>query len=189
MNPLEPLAPLSDDDRDMIARQAATMERRNRPVHLCFIAGAAMLITFLVLVLGVVRYREASNRANLERANLVSLQNIGAEIDALKARQSETGDQYAPVTGLQTRLETLAVDLGIAKPALPKETRDRNTQPRTQRMKLTYQMHHATPAPVFSWMERALREVPGLEIFELKITPRTHDWQFDVTFARWESTP
>ncbi len=40
-----------------------------------------------------------------------------------------------------------------------------------------------------SWMERAVRETPGLEIFELKVSPRTNDWQFDVTFARWESTP
>lgn len=189
MNPVEPQVPLGEDDRDMIARYASTAERRNRPAHLCVIAGGALLITFVALAFGVTRYREASNRAQRERANLVTLQDIGAQIDALKARQSQTENPLQPLTGLQTKLETSAVELGIAKPGLPRETRDRSTVPKTQRMKLAYQVHHATPGPVFSWMERALRETPGLEVFELKVSPRTNDWQFDVTFARWESTP
>ncbi|MCC6286142.1 MAG: hypothetical protein IT439_12725 [Phycisphaerales bacterium] len=189
MNPLEPAAALSEDDRDLMARLAATAERRNRPAHLCVIAGAVMVIAFVALVFGVMKYRGASERARRERANLVTLQEIGAEIDALKARENQQTDPLAPLTGLQTKLETFAVELGLAKPGLPRETRDRSTIPKTQRVKLAYQVHHATPGPVFSWMERAVRETPGLEIFELKVSPRTNDWQFDVTFARWESTP
>jgi hypothetical protein len=37
-------------------------------------------------------------------------------------------------------------------------------------------------------VEIATRDVPGLEVYSVRIRPETNQWDLNVTFSRWERT-
>ncbi|MFZ4574271.1 MAG: hypothetical protein ACOYN0_07720, partial [Phycisphaerales bacterium] len=49
-----------------------------------------------------------------------------------------------------------------------------------------YTVQNEDLPPLLDWMRRAPAAVPGLEVYQVKLTPRPADWQLQVTFSRWE---
>ncbi|MCW5754854.1 MAG: hypothetical protein KIT24_09140 [Phycisphaeraceae bacterium] len=181
------LPALTHDQRQDLAEAAVFAERRNRPRHLVMLGLLLLVVSGLALIWGLSSYRGARTEADRERNNVFRLKQLAAMHDALTRTKADpvAGPPYAPVPNLQTRLEGLATGVGLPRPPLPQERRDR-AQAGAQSLRLTYRIRHDEPGPLFNWLAKAMSEIEGLELYSLRVQPEASTWSFEVTFSRWE---
>lgn len=182
---------MSEDDRLDLALMAQASERKHRPRHLVVLATLVLGAGLIGLVWGLTAHRRASAEARRERNNLVMLQRMEAELQAIEAagQGQAQGPPWDAIPDLKSRLEGFATSAGLAKPALPTESRDRAVPSggkSAQRMRLSYRVSHSKPEEIMAWIERSLKDVPGLELWRLRMRPEATNWSVEVEFSRWE---
>jgi len=175
------------EERDELATSALLGERRNRPVYLVVLAGVLAAGALIALISSAI----VSGRALKERSRQLDMlgrtQQLAAELDAMRARESTDGadDPYERNPDLLTRIEALAKQAGMAKPALPVE--GSNGRGALHQVLLQYkQLRDDDVGRVISWITSVVREIPGVEVYKISIRPLPTQWQIDVTFSRWE---
>ncbi len=182
---------LTADDRYELATRAQNQQRNNSPRHLIML-GVLLLIISLI-VLGVAwQTRAAALNANQQMArDAVKVQNLIAEIEALKLAQSlqTEEDIFQPLPDILSTLQSLArqaqfeVDLGLPRNPL--------SRPEGNAILKTYPYVVSDPSleHLLDWIKLAQQQIPGLQVRELSIQPRNLNWTMSVVLARYERKP
>lgn len=182
---------LTADDRYELATRAQNQQRSNSPRHLIML-GVLLLIVSLI-VLGVAwQTRAAALNANQQMArDAVKVQNLIAEIEALKLAQSlqTEEDIFQPLPDILSTLQSLArqaqfeVDLGLPRNPL--------SRPEGNAILKTYPYVVSDPSleHLLDWIKLAQQQIPGLQVRELSIQPRNQNWTMSVVLARYERKP
>lgn len=182
---------LTPDDRYELATRAQNQQRTNSPRHL-IILGLLLLIVSLI-VLGIAwQTRAAAMRSN-ERAarELVKIENLISEIQALKLAQQQSGqvDIYKPLPEILSTLQNLAkqaqfeADLGLPRQPL--------SRPEGNAILKTYPYTVSDPSleHLLDWVHLSQEQIPGLQVRELSIQPRNQHWTLSITLVRYERKP
>jgi hypothetical protein len=56
----------------------------------------------------------------------------------------------------------------------------------TRQVQLTFDIRDPSMEALVQFMQRAVAEVPGLEVQSIQIKPEAQVWYLQVKFARWE---
>lgn len=183
----------TDERREHYASAAAIEIRRNRPRHLLVLA-MVLLLTSCIMLLWSLSARNGA-RAELEQARTqaANVERLVAEWKALKSEGTASSKMKLnePLTTFYSRLEAAATRAGvkdrIPSPMPQGDTRDIRTG--AVQKKIRYQkVLDADLGALVRWMEAACEDVPGLQVYSLRVQPLTSQglWQVDVTFSRWE---
>jgi len=180
---------LSVDDRYELAARAKSQHRLNYPSHLIVLSLLLVFVSIVVLVISW-RVRSAALKANIVESNkVVQIELIIAEIRSLEETQANNSstDQYAPIPDMLLRFKRYATqanltnELGIPKTASQPEGSAR-------KMRYTYTVRDPSIEKLLEWVQISIKQVPGLKVSDLSITPSKTDWTMTVTLARYERT-
>ena len=183
---------VSDDARFRIAMTAAARERSNRPRGLVVGASALLALAALICLLGVVsRARAAAGLREEDRRARETDRRLN-EVRALRAAQegeSTPAGEPLGVLELAQRLGDMAQQVGLKdRPQPPREVSE--TRGRIVIKRYSYQAVRSPDlAPALEWLSRATREIPGLELTGLELTPDASGWVVAPTLRRWERAP
>lgn len=182
-----------DDRRERFAAAASIEVRRNRPTHLVVLS-MVLLLTSVLMLLWALNSRNAA-RDDLETARSQA-QTVDALITEWKSLKSVSADPNAarlnePLTSFYSKIEAAATRAGLKdRPPSPRAQQDaRDAKTGAIQKRIMYQRFGDPDlGALIRWMEYACEDVPGLEVFYLKIQPETARgvWGIDVTFSRWE---
>jgi hypothetical protein len=187
-----------------LAATAARAERRNRPTALPAGAAALLAVSIVALLwaaakrssaeLALADERRAAEEyvqasARLEQARALggdrpnpaneSNDRIRSRIIAAAERAGMTAD-HPGMTGASSLVPTVSTDL--KQPA----SADGKT-PATQRSKFTYQnVKQSSLEAMIQWVNNAVEDIPGLEVFMISVKPEANGWNMTVAFTRWE---
>lgn len=182
-----------DDRRERFAAAASMEARRNRPTHLVVLS-LVLLFTAVLMLLWALSSRNSS-RDDLETAR-AQAQTVETLVGEWKTFKTTSADPNAsrinePLTSFYSRIESAATRAGMKdRPPSPRGQQDaRDPRSGAVQKKILYQrVMDAELGALVRWMEFACEDVPGLEVYSLKIAPQTTQgvWVVDVTFSRWE---
>lgn len=179
--------PLDAEQRFELASIAARDERRNRPAH--WLLFATLFFVFSLLALFWAGWSRAAAEKSLGDQRYIAQQTseICGQILALRKQGAEQGDRASqPVSQIRSRLQAIGVEAGIkGKIPLPKDDEERKGA--SKRVKFTFAnvQDESLPA-LLGWLDRAVNEIPGVEVYSVSIRPQANQWLLNVTFARWE---
>ncbi len=182
---------LSDEDRSELSGAAASAERAARPTHLLVLAGLLLVVAAVALLMSWTRLSSA-NRTLAFQMRLA--EDMSADVAALKQlREASTSDGPTAsdeVLTIRSRISQAAVGAGIKNASNLTPESDRANPQRAgtnsvQRL-FKYTVQDEELKALLEWLHKAPQQVPGLEVYQMKLTPRATDWQLQVTFSRWE---
>lgn len=185
------LTTLSDEDRAELNSAAARAERASRPLHILLLAGVLLLVAGIALAVAWSRLG-AANRSLAFQMQLAD--NMAAEVAQLKQlREASATDGPTASDELLTmrsRISQAAAAAGIKNgdKLRPESDRAQPQRPGTNSVQrwFKYVAQDEDLGALLRWLHNAPLEVPGLEVYQVKLTPRANDWQLQVTFSRWE---
>lgn len=177
---------ISEDLRYELVDAARVAETSNRPRSLLvlatilfLIAGVALIVTLRQRQAGMDRFRVQSER----KETVIGLQH---QFEAVARRQLSGNAQVNdPLPNLFSLIEQSATEAGLRdKPPIP------DPQSRREaggiRFQYNYTMRDPSLEALLAWVQAARRLVPGLEVSSVEIVPTAKEWQFKVSFVRWE---
>lgn len=182
---------LTPDDRYELATRAQNQQRTNSPRHLIMLG--VLLLFVSLIVLGVAwQTQAAAAKSNAQTAReLVKIENLIAEIQALKIAQAQSGqeDIYQPLPDILSTLQNLAkqaqfeADLGLPRNPI--------NRPEGNAILKTYPYTVSDPSleHLLDWVRLTQQQIPGLQVRELSIQPRNQHWTLSVVLARYERKP
>jgi hypothetical protein len=169
---------------------AAQRERRNRPRVLLLAAFVLLAASLLFLVLSWNSSREARRFAVGQQRLAEQALAAGAELKRLKDAQAAMGGTIAApaATQVRSRIQQAGAAAGLRDAAglVPRTDRRSFAEQRVVQEQLRYEITDPSLAALMDWMRRATAEVPGLEVYRVRLEPTTDAWRLQVTFARWE---
>lgn len=172
-------------DHSMAAQRS---EQANRPRIYVVLALVALIGCVLALLWSWSSYASARRALVAEQATAARAVELAGRLQALKlASVSDSGPRAnEPVDRLLSRLESIGRDAGL-KNGVPLPGRNRGlTQQGMVQVKLNYELRDISLGALLVWVERAMDEVPGLEVFSLSLRPESQQWVLKVQFSRWE---
>ncbi|MBS0197662.1 MAG: hypothetical protein JSR77_12985 [Planctomycetes bacterium] len=181
---------LTDDDKMLAAATAARSERRNRPVTLI----GASVVVLLAAALWLLMEWNAAAAARRTYAFQQTKARRAAEATAqlLDMRKRETSDETSsklnePTARIYPDVEAAARATGIKTNVLPKGSpRTALSTPVSKQKLLEYEVRDESLAVLLAWTQKCATDIPGLEVYAVKITPEPQQWRLNVTFSRWE---
>ncbi|MCA9277020.1 MAG: hypothetical protein KDA29_13445 [Phycisphaerales bacterium] len=182
---------LTPDDRFELASRAQGQQRLNAPRHL-IVMGVLLLIISLI-ALGVAWQTNAAASKKNERAarDLVKIEGLITEINALKAARATNpdDDKLKPLPDILSTLQNLATRAGLQDVGLP---RNQSSRPEGDAILKTYpytNINDASLENLLEWVRLAEQDIPGMQVRELTLQPRPQSWSLSVVFARYERRP
>lgn len=180
--------PLSDDARFELSLIAGAHERRNRPKHLTYLAGAVLVIalgTFWMSHRSLANARRGLTAARSQSAEVAA---TIARLEALRAQAQTTGAE-APEgpQSVRSAVQSAADQAGL-KISTPGQSSKQPMGEKYTVQQFSYRdIKTPTIAPLLKWIEQSLNAVPGLQVsgFALRATPT--GWSATVTFDRIET--
>ena len=178
-----------DQARGDVAVAASRNERRNRPTHLVVIA-IALAAAAAIALLMMVRQRNSARSllANEQRVGESAVELV-AQLREIKAAEESTSIRYGgPESDLTpSKFSNAGAAAGLKQPPrLP----DRQFQDRdmggVHRTKWTYSVKDESMPNLMKWVQLAVRDIPGLEVYSISLKPEATQWSLKVTFSRWE---
>ena len=178
-----------EETRLALAAAAARAERQNQPKVLLYAAG--LLLLAALLFLGI------TFRASLAAASDLKTQKRQAQetidqaglLKALHEAAAAAPELVQPATQVLSRIEQAGVDAGLKnKVPIPRPRFETPPGLGSKQTRLDYEIRDESLPRMLDWMERAVAEVPGLEVYSVSLKPETHQWILRVTFSRWERT-
>ncbi len=175
--------------RQDVAVAAARQARRNTPTHLIVLAllllGIALICT---LVAGASR-AAAQERLDAQKRQSARVAELVARLNQFNEAE-RTGVQRwgQPAERVQSKIQQAAVQAGV-KAAIPPVNPTRSSPiGNAQRIQFKYDIRDESLNSLLKWVELATRDVPGLEVYSVRIRPEANQWDLNVTFSRWERT-
>jgi hypothetical protein len=184
-----PVAATPEERRAELAALAARTRRANEPRSLVVLAGVGVLVSAVVLGLSVLSYVGAALEARAERERAGAIATRVAHLRALGERAStDAADAGESITRFRSRIDRAGVEAGLRDPlrvpaeAIPDIDRTKGTR----QVQLTFDIRDPSMEALVQFMQRAVAEVPGLEVQSIQIKPEAQVWYLQVKFARWE---
>lgn len=175
---------LSDEARFELAMAAAARERRNAPRFLLFLAG---LLVLLALVIALFQWRAWSRDGREARIAMARQTAVAAQLTeyaALKAKSGGAEKEHAGFDKLVSTGESTATQVGLAKPAKPREPERPDVKGNLRYRTWAYaRVSSPRAGPLMDWVRLMLERMPGLRVSSIKLTPGADGWKMDVTFA------
>jgi hypothetical protein len=180
-------AALGDEARFELSLAAAGRERANRPRALVALALLVLVLAMLGAVWGLASRRSTIRALRVAQDEQVRVDQLLKEWDRLEKQQpSGAGPLGGKIDGLYTKMEDLARRAGVKnKPDLPRQTETRRGDIKI--IEYHYQnLKDASIKALLEWARLASTEIPGMEVYNLKLNPDPTNWTMNVTFRRWE---
>lgn len=187
------MVPGAGERREHLAASAAMAERRNRPRHLLILAMVLLLVSCLMLLWSMSSRNAASTDLSNATAEAQRVQNLISEWKSLKASSADTSKMKLnePLTTFYSKIESAATRSGVKEriPSAQAQSETRDARSGAVQKRIRYQrVSDPDLGALVRWIQAACEDVPGLEVYSLKVQPLTAQglWQIDVTFSRWE---
>jgi len=179
----------SDELRLSLSIAAARKARGNHPAYLAW-GGALLLVisgVYLLLsysALGAARERLETSRVNAEEATKIT----GKLAALIVAEQGTEGLRaFDPAPNLRTEIDRIAKDAGFKGDApVPRVVPDTVPGVKAILRKFTYDVRGQQLPVLMTWMDRCTKQINGLEVYSVTLTPEPTAWNLKVTFSRWE---
>lgn len=169
---------------------AAASERRNNPRHLLAIAGFVLAVSLLWLFSSWSAWSSARAALVKQQRERETITRNVADLRAFKAVQgSDSGPRLAEQEGaIRSRLRDIGRAAGLKEENItPKSVkRDQRKDLGSVLLTASFEARDESMGPLLGWLERATREMPGLEVYKISIRPEAQKWLMQVTFSRWE---
>ena len=184
-----PITAAQEDAKLALASAAARAERQNQPKSLLYGAGLLLVAASIFLAISFFGSRAASSALKTQRGHAESIMRQAGELRALHEAAATEGPKLVQrETQFLTRIEQAGVDVGL-KAKIPVPTKrgpERQLSTGSMQTKFDYEIKDEQLPMLLAWMERAVAQVPGLEVYSVSIKPDVHVWTLRVTFSRWE---
>jgi hypothetical protein len=183
---------LSDEARFELAAAAAGRARRNRPTALLVFAGLALVVSLVGAAWGFSARATARAAFTREQHDNAEVQQLTAEWARLDKAEHEAGDTGVgkPLSDLYSRIQTMARNAGMKETTMTPRTPTNETRPGG--LTVTTYPYADIKDPelkaLMQWMANATSDIPGLELYEVKLSPDANNWTLGVTFRRWTKT-
>lgn len=183
-----PGVPLSEDARLELTATAARAERANKPRTLLLVSLLLLAVSLLVLSMAWSAYSDATGRADAEQAKAAQAVEKSAQLVALgQAATTGTNQANEPISKFRSRIERAGVEAGLREPLrLPSERNNVEKRLGTRQVLLTYEIRDPSFDALTRFMQRAVEDVPGLEVSSVLVRPEAQVWYLQVVFSRWE---
>jgi hypothetical protein len=178
---------LDDDQRFELGAIAARDERRNRPAHWLLLATLCFAGSLLALIWAGWSRAAAAKQLGDQRYIASQTSEICGQIQALREQAAKQGDKAnQPITQIRSRLQAIAQEAGIKnKLQIPRDEEERRGASKRVKFRFDNVQDESLPA-LLSWLDKAVTELPGMEVYSVSIRPLANQWVMNVTFARWE---
>lgn len=177
---------LDVDGRADLAGIAARRERENRPTALIVVTTLGFIAALIYLVIAVLDLRSAQHRLEQRRNASTQVVELAGEITALRQRAANVDEGAAQIGQIRSRLIAIAQEAGVTSRIVPPQDRyDRGAKSVRHRFEFA-SVTNSTLPPLLHWLNKAVEEIPGLEVYSVSIKPGTNAWMMSVSFARWE---
>lgn len=187
-NNLSGSARLSPDDRYELASRSLMHERRSRPVHLVALGIIILVVSLVTLAIAWQHDRSAGRTLRSNQVASINADRMITQITELNNTQDQsTGDdEFAPIPDILTRLERIALQVGLENDfPLPKTTTPR-TEGSTRLLTYPYTVRDNSLERILDWIQTSQEQIPGLQIREITINLNTASWIVKVTLTRYE---
>jgi len=172
------------------AAMAAAAERRNRPMALIFLATAALVAAGIYATMGAVSAAEAATAADVRVRRYEQVERLAQQIERIRTDpgRAEKLETFKPDPFLRTKLNQVAADLELSNQfqigADRREGLSLDSQMRRVVIEVT--LNSVSAETGMRWIDNAVREVQGLEVATVELTPTPRGWNFKVRLGRWE---
>ena len=182
-----PLQRLDADGRAALAASAARRERENRPAFLIVLTTVAFVAALLYLVVSIYDLRAAQKQLDTRRSVATQTVELAGQIVQLRAKASTQGEGGSqPITQIRSRIQAIATESGVTgRVPVPSDRFDRVGGSIRRRFEFTGVTDESLPS-LIQWLDRAVEEIPGLEVYSVSVKPGPTVWQMNVSFSRWE---
>lgn len=177
---------ISEDLRYELVDAARVAESGNRPRSLLLLTTMVFLVAGVALIVVVGRREGAVDRLRVQRERAETVSGLAQQFAVVeRVRQSGAGNLHGRLPNLFSLIEQAASEAGLqSKPPIPDPRASREAG--GIRTLYPYTVRDPSLQALLDWVQRARALVPGLEVSGLEITPEAKQWQFKVTFVRWE---
>jgi type II secretory pathway component PulM len=183
---------LTEEEQIELAASAARAERAARPRHLLVLAGLLLVAALIALIVSSTRLTAARSSLKFQMQLADSMSEEVASLEQLRAAAATASDAgNDELLTIRSKISQAATAAGIPNTQNLTPENDARANPQrpgvnsVQRL-FKYTVQCEELPPLLDWMNRAPTQVPGLEVYQVKLTPRPTDWQLQVTFSRWE---
>lgn len=187
------VAPLPEDARILLADSASSAERSNQPRYLVVLALGLVAVALVVTLLAWVQRASAEEELVTERAMTFQITRAVDELLAAKAEDDEfKSSRYSQDPFIVGKIETLARDAGLEGVTLAESDDSRTPPENYRRRKYSATLQPQEAEPLLTWINRALADIPGLELSSLEVQPGMKTLEGkprfigSVVFTRWE---
>jgi len=144
----------------------------------------------LWLILSAVSYRSATRVLLRQQSDAAIIAKNVSDVRTLKAAASaESGPRLNEQEGaIRSRLIEIGVGAGLTRESItPKAlTRAPKRELGSVLMTAAFEARDPSLAPLLGWLDRAVTQMPGIEVFKIIIRPEAQQWYMQVSFVRWE---
>lgn len=179
-----------EESRLLAAATAARSERRNRPTAFLLSAGVLLVIALLWLAVTFMAYRAARATMLSQQAQAATIAKNVSDVRTLKAAASaDTGPRLNEQEGaIRSRLIEIGVAAGLTRENITPRALTRVPKRDLGSVLMTAGFEARDPAlgPLLGWLERAVAQMPGIEVYKIVIRPESQQWFMQVSFLRWE---
>lgn len=174
---------------DELSMRAGRTERANRPTMLLLLAGVGLAGGFIFLLSAISGLSDARAALASRRENAEQMVLLAAQLKQMREFSGESATLVQePDPQMLSRIAQIASSAGLSK-ALPIPTRPAPVKSRdgsVQRVKLLYRITDPSLSAVLGFVSQAERDVPGIKVHSIKITPNAEQWSVEVTLSRVE---
>jgi hypothetical protein len=177
---------ISEDLRYELVDAARVAEMSNRPRSLLVLATALFLVAGVVLMVTLGARERAVGQFRVQSDRQTMVAGLVQQFEAVeRIRQQGGEDLHGHLPNLFSLIEQAATDAGLrSKPPIPNPRSSREAG--GIRYVYDYTIRDPSLGALLDWVQRARVLVPGLQVSSIEIQPQPKEWQFDVTFVRWE---
>lgn len=180
---------MMEAERHELAAGASRAERQNRPRYLIAMALLLLAVAAIYLVSSVAAWRSASKEYTAQRRNAEHAVERSARFRDLE-EQARRARPVAVSSGQDARelIVNAGPKAGLKNSVpVPRKVGDRAGPGGVAVQKyISNGVQDESLEALVRWMETAGRDVPGLEVYTLKVKPVANAWSVDVTFAKRE---
>jgi len=183
-----PSQALEQETAMMLAAAAARAQRRNRPAWLVLLGVAVLLAGAIFAWSSWAEHGEQRARARRAKAEADRVLAAAARLKAMNdAEAGGEGPRVVETGNVLSRIEAAGSRVGLSKPV---GVGTRNVTARRElklnQVRISYNVRDESLGAVLAWAEEAVRDVPGLEVFNLTVRPEAAEWSVNIVFSRWE---
>ncbi len=183
-------APLTEDDKLLLASQAAGNERANRPTMLLLLAGGVLAASLVFVLLSYSQYSAAKKVLARQAYEATTIaQNVAAVRVMRAAAQADTGPRLSEQEEtIRSRLIDIAVGAGINRSGINPLSLTRSVKQNlgSVQMNVTFEVRDASLPAMMAWLDRVTQQMSGIEVQKITLRPEAQQWFLLVTFTRWE---